>query len=289
MKVSDAVSDYVEVKRHEQRVGVIREATLNRYLEDARMLLAGLDDVELNTLSPASFRSLIEYASTRWGPVRLRALVIFLNGWLDWVSHEGLTISRPKTGTLRTPAVKAQPKQTYTHKEFSLLWERANPFARSLMGLGLFAGTNCADVSALDESSFDGQWFVQAREKTGRARRASMPSWLMKEIDLPLRTSHGPTTRRRVSTYWRDFTRRYLGAPRPYTAWRTTVRTVIGHIDPEALELCLLGHTPGSAALLTGRSRVGLEHYVNVSAISDDRLRRLRQALTDWIQTGTSC
>lgn len=291
MLVHDAVVEYEEARAHEHRIGVIREVTMVRISEDGAMLRAGLRNIDVAELSPADFRKLVSYASTRWGAVRLRALVVFLKAWLEWMSQEGLTIGRLSTGSLKTPAVKPKPKTTYSNVEFSHLWDKATPYVRSLMGLGLFAGTNCADVAALHEDSFDGQWFVAAREKTGRARRAALPSWLVAEVGragVPLSTTHGPVTRRRVSTYWRDFTRRYLGEPRPYTAWRTTVRTVIGHIDPEALELCLLGHTPASTAALTGRNRVGLEHYVDVEAISDDRLRRLRQGLVDWVRTGTA-
>ena len=107
----------------------------------------------------------------------------------------------------------------------------------------------------------------------------------MNGVGLPLSTKRGgATTALKVSTYWRNRTLRHLGQCRPFTALRTTLRTVAGHADGEALEIAVMGHSGEAASQHTGRASVGLTHDVAAQEFTDERLRSIRRAVLDLLQ-----
>ena len=282
MLTSEALTLYRAHQDHKVAMGIIRASTRGNNLQ----LLAELGvlrEALVAELMPRDFEQLMAHSAGHWGACRLRQFRHFINGWLGWLEESGYIQHRPKTGKMETPRYRPVPKQVYTPAELRQLWDAGNGLTRSLLGLGLFAGMNCADVAELTEEYLQGQWMVQPRTKTGIPRRAFLPSWVVSELSFPMRTTRGVIHRRQVSTYWRDTTRRLWGAPRPFTALRTTLRTVAGHVDAEALEMCVMGHTPASAAAELGRNRVGLEHYVRADAISDDRLRAITREVSAWL------
>lgn len=286
---SEALSRFIQNKTFEVEVGAVRPATLTKAEEFVAMLGENLPDTEVEALDPQDFRRLIQSASKRWGPLRLKQLRAFVLGWLRWcLEDEGLIERMPRTGSLKTPKVVAKPKETYTPEEIRTLFNDLDSYGRSLLGLGLFAGLNCSDIEHLTPASLDGHWFVQPRQKTGRPRRALLPAFVVSEVNrvgLPLSTKRGgATTALKVSTYWRNRTLRHLGQSRPFTALRTTLRTVAGHADGEALEIAVMGHSGDAASQHTGRASVGLTHYVAAQGITDERLRSIRRAVLDWLQ-----
>lgn len=285
--VSQALRYYTHARQMDHEVGSIRASTLTKLREFCGMLAEHLPQEQLvEELRPNDFRALVLNASKRWGPLRLRQLQQFLKGWLEWLEEEGVIERRPRLGKLPTPPVQITPKQTFSPLENRMLWDQGDRITRIVMGLGLFAGCNCSDIEQLGPDSIDGQWFVQPRAKTGRARRAALPSFLVAElaqVELPLPSQRGPLTARATTKLWQQRSTRILGASRPFTGWRTTLRTIAGQVDGEALELAVMGHSPSLAAKQLGRAQVGLEHYVRVDAISDDRLRAIRKTVLDWL------
>ncbi|MDB4628073.1 hypothetical protein OAF82_00615 [bacterium] len=287
--VPQAIDAFLHAKEVAVQVEQIRPATLTKIRELSEMVREGLPrDVPVEQLKTSDFRELIVHASRRWGPIRLKHLRSFVRTWIRWCHEiEGIIDVPPRLGDMPSKPVRITPKPLYTPAEFRHLWERLDAFGRSVMGLGLFAGCNGSDLEYVSPESFDGQWFVQPRQKTGRPRRAALPSFVIaeiKEAGLPLKTKRGgPTNARRISWYWRNVSTKHLGGPRPYTSWRTTLRTVAGQVDGEALEMAVMGHAGETASRITGRAAVGLTHYVRADSISDDRLRAIRKALLDWL------
>ncbi|MCP4012660.1 MAG: hypothetical protein GY728_06055 [Phycisphaeraceae bacterium] len=285
--VSQALDYYLTARQIDLEVGSLRPSSMSKLREFCGMLRAHLPESELvESLTPSHFRDVILNASQRWGPLRLRQLRQFLKGWLDWCEEDGVIERRPRLGKLPQPPVHIVPKPAYLASEYRELWSQGDRITRIIMGLGLFAGCNCSDIEQLSPESIDGQWFVQPRAKTGRARRAALPSFLISEINqakLPLWSQRGPLTAKATTKLWQNRSSRILGERRSFTSWRTTLRTIAGQVDGEALELAVMGHSPSLASKQLGRAQVGLEHYVRIDAISDDRLRSIRKAVLDWL------
>lgn len=154
---SEALSRFIQNKTFEVEIGSVRPATLTKAEEFVAMLGENLPDTEVEDLDPQDFRRLIQTASKRWGPLRLKQLRSFVLGWLRWcLEDEGLIERMPRTGSLKTPKVVAKPKETYTPAEIRTLFNELDPFGRSLLGLGLFAGLNCSDIEHLTPAALDG-------------------------------------------------------------------------------------------------------------------------------------
>ena len=172
---SEALSRFIENKSFEVEVGAVRPATLTKAEEFVAMLGENLPNTEVEALDPQDFRRLIQTASKRWGPLRLKQLRAFVLGWLRWcLEDEGLIERMPRTGSLKTPKVVAKPKETYTPEEIRTLFNDLDSYGRSLLGLGLFAGLNCSDIEHLTPAALDGQWFVQPRHTTTRLATAAL-------------------------------------------------------------------------------------------------------------------
>ena len=284
MLVQIAVDRYLDFIRYKADVGIIKQATADDSLDFGLMVKSGLPDTEVETLTPTDFRALVATAAKRWGAVRLRRLRHFTRGWVRWLHDEGLVESPPRTGPMESPQYRPAPKRVYTPDELRRIWDDGEPRLQLMLGLGLFVGMNCSDIAQCGPESFDGNWCTQPRVKTGISRRAYVPSYVISlQHHLPLSTVHGPMNNRRCSAYWYQSMNRIFSRNLPFTGLRTTLRTVAGHVDPEALEMRVMGHTGASAASATNRSRVGLEHYVNLEGISDKRLRSISKAMTEYV------
>ena len=155
---SEALSRFIQNKTFEVEVGAVRPATLTKVEEFVAMLGENLPDTEVEAPDPQDFRRLVQSASKRWGPLRLKQLRAFVLGWLRWcLEDEGLIERMPRTGSLKTPKVVANPQETYTPAEIRTLFYELDPFGRSLLGLGLFAGLNCSDIEHLTPDG-RGEW-----------------------------------------------------------------------------------------------------------------------------------
>ena len=139
---SEALFRFIQNKTFEVEVGAVRPATLTKAEEFVAMLGENLPDNEVEALDPQDFRRLIQTAAKRWGPLRLKQLRAFVLGWLPWcIEDEGLIERTARTGSLKTPKVVAKPKETYTPEEIRTLFNDLDSYGRSLLGLGLFAGS----------------------------------------------------------------------------------------------------------------------------------------------------
>ena len=286
MQTTEGLCVFIEYHRDRARQELISQHTLLDYEALSQKLEDCLPGRELTMLKPSHFRTAFELAGKSWSPTRLHKLKIYLKSWLKFLGEEGLMSSVPATGRLQLPKKTRTVKRIYTPGEIRALWQDSDrPMYRSMIGLGLFGGTNCGDLQDLSEDHFDGQYFIRPRVKTGNPRRAWLPSFVVKEIHAPLVTKYGTLRSCSVSNLWAQFTQRVLGERRQYTALRTTLRTVAGQVDGEACELAVMGLSPSSASGTLGRSVVGLNHYVNVAGISDDRLRAVGKSIMTYMQS----
>ena len=285
MRVPHSIDKYIEYQAWRLSSQLIREATYQRSLEMAREARLRLPDIPVDTLDQSHWQKAQTALTGRWGAIRLRHFAGWCRGWMTWALEQGHAHPHQQVA-IEPPRWRPQPKSIYSPGEIHTMWTRGNRFVRSILGLGLFAGFTPSDCETIQPTDLDGQWLVMARTKTGVSRRCWLPSWVVAELELPLTGGRKPVSRRRVSCLWRDTSRRYLGHARPYTALRTTLRTVAGGVDPEVLEMCVMGHTPGSTAVITGANRVGLEHYVRVDAIDPARIRRVGQKVIVWLYGG---
>ncbi len=287
MRVSEGFAAFRRYQDFRLGMEIIRQPTHQElhYLIDKIEPI--FPDRDIEDLVPEDFRKVLIVLSKRWGHARLKRARHFLGSWLRYLADEGLLSAVPITGRLETPTYRPCPKDIYSPYEIRRLWERGHDLCRTILGLGLYAGLNPSDLVSLKHEHIDGQWLVQPRVKTNAPRRVHLPSRLVSIIErhgVPLRTRVGVLhDRNRISGLWRDWTRRVLGQSRPFTGLRTTLRTIGGEIDPEAVEIAVLGHQGATAAKVLGRSTVSLSHYVNPRGISDARLRRLTRRVTEYV------
>lgn len=286
MRVSEGFAAFGRYQDFRLELGIIRQPTHQELHYLIHKIQPIFPDREIEALVPEDFRRVLIVLSKRWGAARLRRVRHFLGSWIRYLADEGLLSAVPITGRLETPTYRPRPKDIYSPQEINRLWEGGHDLCRTILGLGLYAGLNPSDLVSLRRQHIEGQWLIQPRAKTNAPRRVHLPSHLVSIVDrqsLPLRTRVGVLNdRNRVSGLWRDWTRRFLGASRPFTGLRTTLRTIGGEIDPEAVEIAVLGHQGATAAKALGRSTVSLSHYVNPHGISDARLRRLTKATTAY-------
>ncbi len=286
MRVSQGFFAFRKYQDYRLEMGIIRQPTHQElhYLVDKIEPI--FPDREIEELLPEDFRKVLIVLSKRWGSARLRRVRHFLGSWLRYLADEGLIASVPITGRLETPTYRPRPKDIYSPEEINRIWNAGHDLCRMILGLGLYAGLNPSDLVSLRPQHIAGQWLIQPRVKTNAPRRVHLPSHLVSLLErhgLPLRTRVGVLDdRNRISGLWRDWTRRSLGASKAFTGLRTTLRTIGGEIDPEAVEIAILGHQGATAAKVLGRSTVSLSHYVNPLGISDARLRRLTRATTTY-------
>ena len=286
MLVSAGLTSYDNFVSYKLDLGIIRPVSAESSRELGRMAAKHLPTkVEVESLTPDHFRYVLSAASETWGASRLRQLRLWLRAWIRWLGEEGLITSVPNTGKLLTPTYRPKPKDVVTPEQAKVIWNSGHKNLRCMLALGLFAGTNPSDLSDTKPEHIEGQFFIKARSKTGTPRRAHLPSWIcaVAHQALPLRTVHGLVTPRRLTNYWRDCTRRMFGSPFPYTACRTTLRTVCSGVADEVLECLVMGHTPASAASSLGKNAVGLKHYLNLSAVDDEKLRSISKKMTDYL------
>lgn len=291
MRVSDGFYAFRRYQDYRLELGVIRQPTHQELQHLIEKIEPIFPDREVEDLVPEDFRGVLLVLSKRWGPARLKRARHFLKSWIRYLADEGLISTVPITGRLETPTYRPRPKDIYSPEEINRFWERGHDLCKTILGLGLYAGLNPADLVSLRNEHIDGQWLIQPRAKTNAPRRIHLPSKLVSIIDrhgLPLRTRVGVVTdRNRISGLWRDWSRRILGASKPFTGLRTTLRTIGGEFDPEAVEIAVLGHQGATAAKVLGRSTVSLSHYVNPHGISDARLRRLSRKVTEYVGSGS--
>ena len=284
MLVSQAIDQYLTHEAHRLALGIIKGPSLDRAREFALRAQQFLPEQLVSELGPADFRELMARASERWGCLRLRHLRVWVRSWLKFLVEEGHISQAPRTGTMQSPPYRPKPKHVYSPAELRTMLEHPRPIVGAVCGLGLWAGMNCGDVTALEPEHFDGHWVSQPRQKTGAARLAYVPSWVMAQLaetGIPIRSKYGTLKRRSVSTMWRDETQKLLGKPLPFTGLRTTLRSVVGHLDPEAVELSIMGL---SASPLAG-TPVAIKHYMSRDSISRERLRAVSKALTEYVQS----
>lgn len=287
MRVEDAHRSYVEYLNYRCQLGMLKPVSLKASLELGSLVLSCLDgSVQLEDLQPQDFRRILSTASERWGNARLRRLKHWLSGWLKWLSDEGLVSSMPITGRLEVPVYRPQPKQLITADQVRRLWKTEHPVLRACLALGLYAGANPSDLANANASDISGSFFIQPRTKTGQARRAHLPLMARRAAlqALPLTSSQGRMSNRRISSLWRDHTRRIFGKSFPFTSCRTTLRTICSGIADEVLETSVMGHTPASASVSLGRS-ANLKHYLNTSGVDDDVLRQISRKMSEYLQT----
>ena len=126
---SEALARFIQNKTFEVEVGSVRPATLTKAEEFVSMLGENLPDTDVEALDPQDFRRLIQTASKRWGPLRLKQLRSFVLGWLRWcLEDEGLIERMPRTGSLKTPKVVAKPKETYTPEQIRTFFNDLDPW-----------------------------------------------------------------------------------------------------------------------------------------------------------------
>lgn len=282
MRLSEGLDRYQAYYDHKAAMELIKPHTAKEVSSFTEPMLTYLDgDMEIEDMKPDHFRHLMLELSRRWGATRLKRTRHFIRGWLQWLDEEDLISSIPRTGRLETPKASPKPKEVYTPSEIRSLYEQGNNLIKAGLVLGLFCGTNPSDLEQLEPADIDGQWFIQTRVKTGAERRAYLPSMALTAVNtagLPLSTRVQRLTRRNFATRWRDWTRKVLGDPKPYTGLRVTLRTIGGAVDVEAVEQRILGHSG---------DRVSTRHYVNAAAISDQRLRSVAKAIVEYVE-GTS-
>ena len=286
MHTTEGLALFITYHASRASSGLLSDHTLKDYRALHRALSELVPDTEVSELKPSDFRQILATAGQGWGSTRVRKLKVYIVSWLKWLDEEGVVESIPKTGKLQIPRRVRTAKPIYTPAELRSLWQAAQrPLLRALLGMGLFAGANCGDLQNLEKSHFCGQFFIRARVKTGNPRRAWIPSFVLANISTPLITKYGHLRASSVTGMWRAFTIKTLGENRPFTALRTTLRTIAGQVDGEAAEMAVMGLSSSAASAHLGRSVVGLEHYVNVSGISDDRIRAVGKAVMKYMQT----
>jgi len=102
------------------------------------------------------------------GSLRLKQLRAFVLGRLRWrLEDEGLIELMPRTGSLKTPKVVAEPKETYTPEEIRTLFNDLDSYGRSLRSLGQDHASSCRGVVGL------GTVVVGSHRREGRRQRVA--------------------------------------------------------------------------------------------------------------------
>ena len=285
MLVSQAIDQYLTHEAHRLALGIIKGPSLDRAREfalRARQFLPEQLVSELSWAQPTSVSSWLVQANAGavagCGTCGSGFAAGSSSSW-----RKGTSASRHVRAPCSHPRTGPSPSTCIHLRSSARCWSTPGPSSVPLRA-GPVAGMNCGDVTALEPEHFDGHWVSQPRQKTGAARLVYVPSWVMDQLTetgIPIRSKYGTLKRRSVSTMWRDEAQKLLGKALPFTGLRTTLRSVVGHLDPEAVELPVMGL---SASPLAG-TPVAIKHYMSRDSISRERLRAVSKAVTEYVQS----